>query len=289
MTRQDHGSGVELGRFLRARRARVAPADVGLAPGPGLRRTPGLRREELAGLAGISIDYYIRLERGRETRPSTPVIDALARALLLDEQEHEHLRDLAARAARPPLSPPRAPDRTLPPGVGQLLESLRPNPAYVLGRTGDLLAWNPGGLRLLAGIDDWPAERRNTIRHLFLHPAARELYEHWDDQLRGCVARLRALAGIEPDAPDVVGLIDELRDASPEFARLWEYYDIKGRAHGRKSYRHPDVGRLTLGYQGMELAGTPGHRLVAYHAEPGTPDHDAMVLLDLAPAEHPAR
>jgi transcriptional regulator with XRE-family HTH domain len=286
MTReQQTGPGTELGRFLRARRARVTPAEAGLAAGFGLRRTPGLRREELATLAGIGIDYYTRLERGRETRPSPSVVDALARALLLAEDEHEYLRGLAARAARTAPHSPSAPSRTVRPGVKLLLESLRPGPAQVLSRTGDLLAWNPGGLRLLSGIEEWPTRRRNIARYLFLHPAARDLFHDWHIQIRGCVVRLRALAGTDPDAPDLAGLAGELLLKSPEFTRLWERYDIRANSHGRKTFHHPEVGELSLGYQSMELEGTPGHRLVTYFAKPGTPEYDALVLLDLLAAE----
>lgn len=149
--------GAELGRFLRARRTQTGPEQVGLTIGAGVRRTPGLRREELATLAGISIDYYVRLERGKETRPSPAVLDALARALHMDDQEHQHLRELAARAARYVPEPPPSPSRTVRPHLKLLLESLRPNPAYVISRSMDMLAWNPGGLALYAGLDDWPS------------------------------------------------------------------------------------------------------------------------------------
>ncbi|MFK0159391.1 helix-turn-helix transcriptional regulator [Streptomyces sp. NPDC090499] len=283
---QPTGGGTELGRYLRARRAQVTPAQAGLAPGAGLRRTPGLRREELATLAGVSIDYYARLERGRETRPSPSVVDALARALQLTPDEHEHLRTLAAHAARTAPDPPAAPSRTVRPGVKLVLESLRPSPAYVAGRTNDLLAWNPAGLRLFAGIEEWPLKQRNLARYAFLHPAAREVFADREHTLRGCVARLRALAGTDPDAPDLTALVGELLLKSPDFARLWERYEVKAHAFGRKTYHHPDVGTFTLGYQGMQLEGTPGHRLVTYYAEPGTPSHDALVLLDLT-ADHP--
>ncbi|MFJ8108331.1 helix-turn-helix transcriptional regulator [Streptomyces sp. NPDC096132] len=275
--------GTELGRFLRARRARLNPAEAGLVAQPGRRRTPGLRREELATLAGISIDYYTRLEQGRETRPSPAVVDALARALHLEQEEHEHLRSLAQSATRRATGPQTAPSRAVRPGVRLLLENLRPGPAYVVTRANDLLACNPSGLRLLAGIEDWPADQRNLTRYVFLHPAARDLFDKdWHHQLRGGVAQLRALAATHPDSPDLTRLVGELLLKSPEFARMWDRYEVRVRAHGRKTFHHPEVGVLTLGFQNMELEGTPGHRLLAYYAEPGTPDHDALVLLDMA-------
>jgi transcriptional regulator with XRE-family HTH domain len=291
MTREQQNGGTELGRFLRARRAGITPVEAGLTVGSGLRRTPGLRREELATLAGISIDYYTRLERGKETRPSPSVIDALTRALRLEEDEHEHLRSLAVLAARTAPQPPTPPSRTIRPGVKLLLESLRPNPAHVVSRTNDLLAANPSGLRLLSGIEEWPARQRNIARYTFLHPAARGLFHDWATQVRGCVARLRALAGTDPDAPDLVRLAGELLLKSPEFARLWERYDVRIRSYGRKTFHHPEVGELTLGFQSLRLEGTPGHQLLAYNAEPGTPEHDAVALLDLLahePASRPA-
>ncbi|MFJ8312225.1 MULTISPECIES: helix-turn-helix transcriptional regulator [unclassified Streptomyces] len=305
--RQHDGGGTELGRFLRARRTQITPADVGLTPGIGVRRTPGLRREEVAALAGVSIDYYTRLERGKETRPSHAVVEAMGRALKLDEDEQNHLRDLAVRAALPqalgsarsegtPIAsvPPAAPGRTVSPKARLLLESLRPSPAYVTSRTLDLLAANPGALALYTGIDNWPAKQRNLARYLFLHPAARDLYADRKTQIRGCVARLRALAGTDPDAPDLAGLIGELLLKSPEFARLWDRYDVTRSLHAQKpkTFHHPQVGEITLDFQGLQLEGTPGHRLGIYIAAPGTPAHDAMILLDMtAPhsAEEPVR
>ncbi|WP_410611276.1 helix-turn-helix transcriptional regulator [Amycolatopsis sp. lyj-109] len=288
MNPSERVSGTELGCFLRACRNRLTPAEVGLTAGSGLRRTPGLRREELATLAGISMDYYNRLERGKETRPSPSVVDALAAALRLEETESEHLRILAVRAARTSPEPPAAPGRVVRPGVELLLESMRPHPAHVVSRTGDLLAHNPGGLRLLAGIESWPVKQRNVARYLFLHPSAREVFADWGNQLRGCVAFLRALAGTDPDAPDLTTLVGELLLKSPEFARLWARYDVKGHSHGRKTFRHPDVGEFTLGFQSMRLPDTQGQNVVVYHAEPDTPEYDAMVLLDMAASEPPA-
>ncbi|HEU5027143.1 MAG TPA: helix-turn-helix transcriptional regulator [Spirillospora sp.] len=280
-------TGSELGRFLRARRTQTSPDQVGLSPGAGLRRTPGLRREELATLAGISIDYYVRLERGKETRPSPSVLDALARALRMDDREHQHLRELAARAARYAPEPPPPPSRTVRPHLELLLETLRPNPAYIVSRSMDFLASNPGGLALYAGMDDWPAKHRNLARYLFLHPAARDLFPDWDAQVRGCVARLRAQAGTAPDALDLTSLVGELLVKSPDFAKLWDRYEVTGRKPARKTFHHPHVGAITLSPQSMDLEGTPGQRLGIYLAEPGTPDHDALRLLDMtAPRPH---
>ncbi|MFD6275125.1 helix-turn-helix transcriptional regulator [Streptomyces sp. NPDC060209] len=286
MAPEQHGSGDELGRFLRARRIQTSPQSAGLTPGPGIRRTPGLRREELATLAGVSIDYYTRMERGKETRPSPAVVDALARALQLDDAEHQHLRDLAARYATQPAP---VPSRTVRPQLKLLLETVRPNPAYVVSRSMEILAHNPGGLALYAGIDEWPARQRNLARYLFLHPAAREVFTDWDNQIRGCVARLRALAGTDPDAPDLAQLVGELLLKSPAFAGLWERYEVTGRKYATKTFQHPQVGKITLGFQGMELEGTPGQRMGVYTAEPGTPDHDAMLLLDMTASHNEPR
>lgn len=273
-------TGSELGRFLRARREQITPEQAGLTPGPGLRRTPGLRREELATLAGVSVDYYTRLERGKETRPSPAVLDALARALHLEQAEHDHLVDLAVRAARTAPERPAAPSRTISPGVKLILEQLRPLAAHVVSRSYDILAANPSGLRILAGLDQWPAKERNVARYVFLHPASRTLFDDWENQVRGCVGYLRALAATEPDAPDLANLVGELLVKSPDFARAWERYDVRGHSYGHKTFHHPEIGDLTLGYQIMTLEGTPGHHLIAYHAQPGTPEHDALVLLD---------
>jgi hypothetical protein len=176
------------------------------------------------------------------------------------------------------------------PHLKLVLETLRPSPAYVIGRSMDLLAWNPGGLALFAGLADWPATQRNIARYLFLHPTARTLFPDWDYQVRGCVARLRVQSGIDPDAPDLTDLVGELLLKSPGFAKLWERYDVVGRKKIEKTFHHPQVGDLTLSGQSMHLDDTPGQRLGVYTAEPGTPDHDAMLLLDLTaprPTAHP--
>lgn len=269
----------ELGVFLRSRRERVTPEMVGLQRGQGLRRTPGLRREELAALAGVSIDYYVRLERGSERHPSAAVINALARALILDDDELAHLRGLAANVDRTDHAPTVA-TRHVRSGVRILLEGLRPFPAYVTNRIGNVLAWNPGGLRMLPGLTDWPQTKRNMPRYAFLHPAARSLYVNWDTQVTGLVSGLRQLAAIEPDAKDLRDLVGELLVKSPEFARMWDRYDIDAYRRGSKRLHHPVVGDLDATYQVMRLDGTDGQSLLSYYAEVGTPAHDAFVLLD---------
>lgn len=230
----------------------------------------------------------MRLERGKETRPSPAVLDSLARALHMDDQQHQHLRELAARAARYVPEPPPAPSRVVRPHLHLLLESLRPNPAYVISRSLDLLAWNPGGLALYAGLDDWPVKQRNLARYFFLHPTARDLFADWERQIATCVARLRAIAGTAPDAPDLTNLVGELLLKSPDFAGLWERYEVTGRKPARKTFHHPRVGTLTLTSQSLHIEGTPGQRIGVYTAEPGSPDHDAVLLLDMT-APRPAQ
>jgi transcriptional regulator with XRE-family HTH domain len=268
----------QLGEFLRARRARLSPGDVGLPSGFGPRRTPGLRREELAAVAGLSIDYYIRLEQGKETNPSGPILDGLARALQLNDEEQSYLYALANQVAG---RAPRASSGSVVvrPGIRQLLETLRPYPAYVLTRISDILAINPEGLALFDGLADWPAGRRNTIRYFYLHPAARELFADWDTAAETTAAHLRALEADYPGDQALRELIAELRAGSPEFGRLWEQHEVRHRRGERKPFRHPRVGEFTLTTEVLYLA--DGQRMTVYQARPGTRDHDAMTLLSL--------
>lgn len=274
----------ELGAFLRARRARVQPDHVGLPTGPGPRRTPGLRREELAALAGVSIDYYIRLEQGKETGPSGAVLAALAAALHLDQDATAHLYALANHAARrtPPLPPTIGSLNGSPvrPGLLLLLETLRPCPAYLLSPISDVLAANPEGLALFDGLADWPEARRNTIRYTFLHPAAPELFGRWDQAATACVANLRSLLGGQPDSEELAALVAELDARSPTFRALWGRYDVERRRSSTKSFHHRTVGDLTLQHEVLRVDG--GRRLSIYQAPPATNDHDALVLLAMS-------
>ncbi|MEW1775562.1 helix-turn-helix transcriptional regulator [Streptomyces sp. NPDC086777] len=268
-----------LGRYLRARRAEITPDQAGLTA-VGIRRTPGLRREELAALAGISIDYYIRLERGKEIHPSPSVIDSLARALRLDAHEQEHLRDLAVLAGTGSAGSAELPPREVRPSVLALIERLRPNPVFILDRCLDVLACNPSALRLFAGLDDQLPQTRNIARYVFLHPRAPEVLDDWDERARACVARLRMLAGTDPGAPDLTDLVGELVPKSELFATLWERYDIKPHAPGIRLFHHPEVGDLHLGHESMPVDHSPKHRFVIFFAEPDSPDQDKVALLD---------
>src|SRR5919204_4229842 len=203
-----------LGAFLRSRRARIGPTEVGLPPGTGRRQTPGLRREELAALAGMSVDYYIRLERGKDTNPGAAVLDALASALRLDEDERMHLHSLARNAAgRAPAPAARVSQPR--PGLLQLLETVRPTPAYILDQVSNVLAANSEGNQLLVGIDAWPRTRRNLIRYVFTHSAARDVFVSWRSMSEDCVAHLRTVAAADPNSPDLAALVTELSAASP--------------------------------------------------------------------------
>lgn len=277
----------ELGAFLRARRARVQPEAVGLPQTQGIRRTPGLRREEVAVLAGVSIEYLTRLEQGKETNPGTGVLDALAAALLLDPDAHAHLYTLANEAAR--RTPPRGPEAgsavpgTIRWSVEHLLERLRPSPAYVLDQISTIRAANPEAVALFAGIERWPRARWNTIRYLFLHPAARDLFLDWQDVAGDALAHLRsrlANPAANADSSGATALIEELSALSQEFRRLWERYDVHPRRSRPKNFHHPVVGKLTL-HQEILYLSDDGLRMNIYQAKPGSADENALTLLSL--------
>ncbi|GAA2814473.1 helix-turn-helix transcriptional regulator [Saccharopolyspora taberi] len=279
------GSKNELGNFLKACRARRKPEDLGIPVGTGVRRTPGLRREEISATAGISMDYYTRLEQGRERHPSDAVLDALARVLRLDEAEHQHLHNLARHAARPPRGTPEPEREVVRPTVQRLLTSLGGCPAYVLNQSNDVLAANPSGWALLPGIEQWEPERRNSLRYVFLHPSARTLYVRWHDIAQDSVAHLRSTFGDNPCDPRVTGLIDELTRRSEEFHAMWQRNEVQPKSAGVKSFNHPSVGRMDLGYEVLAVSGTQ-QRLIVYQAPEGSPDEDAMRLLrHVAPAQ----
>jgi transcriptional regulator with XRE-family HTH domain len=239
--------------FLRARREQLQPADVGL-PDNGRRRTPGLRREEVATLAGVSIDYLVRLEQGRDTRPSSSVIAALSDALLLDEDQRRHLGILAAIAQSPELCPSARPlAHEVAPTVTALLERLSPTPAFVVGPANDVLAWNDAWERLVRplGMLDG-ATPPNLARHVFLHPNARTVYPDWEAAADEQVSRLRTASGRWGDDHSFAALLEELRTA-PDFDSRWSSFATTEKRRGTKRIVHPDLGRLRLAYDVLLL------------------------------------
>ena len=270
-----------LGDFLQARRSQLSPEDAGVRTYGDRRRVPGLRREELAMLAGVSASYYTRLEQGQSGSASPEVLDALARALRLDEAERRYLHDLAqagraqGKARRP------APERVSEP-ARQLLDALGDVPAIVLGRRSDVLAWNRMGHALFAGhldpgAPERTAERPNMSRLLFLDPHLRELYADWPAKARAAVGGLRLTAGQHPDDAALHALVGELSANSPEFASMWADHRIKACAVAVYEMRHPLVGTLTVTQQ--TLSHGPGPVIVVATTEPGSPSAAALTLL----------
>lgn len=270
-----------LGEFLRARRGRLHPRDVGLPGSLGRRRTPGLRREELASLAGVSVDYYIRLEQGKERNPGVAVLESLGDALRLDADERQHLRALAAVVAgRVPPAEQRPAVRVVP-DLDPLLDRLRPWPALVLSRTSDVLAANLEGLALFPGLAAWVPPRRNTLRYVFTHPTARTLFDDWEHTAATGVANLRAWLATDPEGPDLVALHEELRASSADFQRLWDRQDVRPRRGASKVLHHPDVGTVTLTHSTLRLEDDQT-RLSLYQPAPASTDDDAVHLLALS-------
>ncbi|WP_051452228.1 helix-turn-helix domain-containing protein [Actinospica robiniae] len=267
-----------MAEFLRNRRGRIGPDEVGLPTGLGVRRTPGLRREELAALAGVSVDYYIRIEQGREKAPSDAVLGALSQALRLSADEHAHLLGLADQAAGRTSRRPPAEPRPAGPGLLLLLDSVRPSPAYVVDEINDVLAANPEGYALMPGLDDWPPAERNTIRYTFLHPAARTLFADWDRVARNCLAQLRTAELTAPER--TASLAAELSAVSSEFASLWDRHEVWIKRAGSTDFQHPVIGRLTLASEVLGPAGK-SQRIMIYQAPPATPEHDALMLLSM--------
>ncbi|MCG6498540.1 helix-turn-helix domain-containing protein [Kitasatospora sp. A2-31] len=278
----------ELSEFLRSRRARLRPEDVGLPDYGTRRRVPGLRREELAQLAGVSTAYYIRLEQGHGENVSTAVLDSIARALRLTPAEREHLQRLTKPPRRRSGRAAAARPQQVRPALQQLLDAMEGVPAYVLGRRLDIVAWNRLGNALTGDFSAMPPEQRNMAWHVFLDPAARELYDDWEGKATDVVGILRLEAGRDLDDPRLASLIGELSLKSADFRRLWAAHDIRDKGHGTKDLHHPVVGRLTLRYETLRPAGDPDQVLVTYHAEPGSPSAESLRLLASWAATGPA-
>ncbi|MEV6294764.1 helix-turn-helix transcriptional regulator [Streptomyces sp. NPDC051896] len=269
----------ELAGFLRSRRERISPDDVGLAAGPR-RRTPGLRREEVAHLAFISTEYYTRLEQARGPRPSREVLSGLARALRLSDAEREHLHLLAGAPPEPPPGPPREVRQS----ILDLIHRLPQSAAFVTSATLEVLAWNELAAALMEDFSALSRRDRNLARRVFLGPraAGQRLYgvSDADAFARHAARRLRTAAARYPDDPEVTGLIQELRAGSEEFARLWDSHDVAGGSTLRKTFRHPLVGPVTVNCDALDLTDRD-QQVVIYTAVPGTPSEEALRLLSV--------
>lgn len=267
-----------IGEYLRARRELVRPEDIGL-PDLGRRRVPGLRREEVAMLAGVSADYYVRLEQGRDQHPSEQVLEALGRALQLDDDGLAHLRRLASPPARRRRAP-RRPER-VPTGILELLDSLHETPAYVYGRYLDVLAANP----LATALVPYYRPGVNLVRASFLDPAIDETHGDRERATETSVAALRALTGPDVDDPRLEELVGELSVRSPRFRELWARHDVRPKRSGRSRIENPQVGTLDLGYEKLPISDSDRLTLCLYHAEPGSKSARALALLASAVAD----
>ncbi|WP_461072479.1 helix-turn-helix domain-containing protein [Streptomyces pseudoechinosporeus] len=259
-----------LGEFLRARRELVTPEEAGI-PVVGVRRVPGLRREEVAMLAGISADYYLRLERGRDRRPSLQVLESLAGVLRLDDDTRSYLFGLAAdrrHRAR------RRRRETVPPSTAHFL-SLLPVPAFVEGRYLDVLAANP----LATALSPRLVTGGNRLRDVFLDPGEQNLFSDWKGAAAALLAGFREAVGTDTDDPRCIELVGELSLASPLFQKLWARHDVRPRGSATVCFQHPQIGDITLSREKLHITGTDGMMLVAFHPAPDTPDDDKLVLL----------
>ncbi|MFG6502920.1 helix-turn-helix domain-containing protein [Microbacterium sp. P05] len=268
----------EVREFLSSRRARISPEAAGLPVYGGNRRVPGLRREEVALLTGVSVDYYIRLERGNLAGVSDSVLDALARALRLDEAEQQHLHDLARAAGQPRPRAPR-PATAVKAAVQQVLDAMTDAPAWVRNGRHDILATNRMGRALYSPVFDDPRRPVNTTRFVYLNPAARSFWREYDRIAKDAAAMLRMEAGRTPHDAALITLIGELSTQSELFRQEWASRDVMFHRSGVKRLHHPIVGDLDLNYESLELPSEPGLVMNVYTAPAGSPSADALAML----------
>lgn len=266
---------VSLGEFLSARRSRLLPEDLGLVTS-GRRRVPGLRREEVALLAGVSTDYYMRLEQGRERHPSAQVVEALARALDLDEEAADHLRRLADAEGQRPRQARRSTRATrVDPHLVRLLDRWSDTPAFVLDHALDVLVRN----RLAEALHSDFALDDNLARMVFLDPVAHRFHRGWERTASAIVAELHRAAGLAPDDPRLNEVVGELSLKSTEFRSLWARHDVRGKTDDDKPLHHSEVGDLDLRYDSFTVNAAPGQQLIVYQAEQGSPSEGSLSLL----------
>ncbi|HEU4667701.1 MAG TPA: helix-turn-helix transcriptional regulator [Arthrobacter sp.] len=281
------GQSAEFGKFLKAMRSRLSPEDAGAGPTSGARRVPGLRREEVARLAGVSTDYYVRLEQGRNIHPSRTVLEAVSRALRLDSSEHAHMMDLlencagSARSSAPAVQAVR-------PALRQLLEAMGEVPAMVLGRRSDVLAGNRMAFLLFTDFPALPAAERNLTRWLILDPSARELFRDWKTVAAEAAGALRLDVGRHPNDAQANQLVGELAVHSEHFRQWWAGHRVATRSAGSVRLHHPAVGDLELNFENLVLPDDPDQMLRVYSARAGSPSADALALLGSLGAPGPA-
>jgi transcriptional regulator with XRE-family HTH domain len=269
----------DVGEFLASRRAKITPQQVGLAT-YGRRRVPGLRREEVAMLAGVSTDYYAKLERGNLAGVSDAVLEAIAHALRLDDAEHAHLRDLAAAAnSAPRTRRPTTPTSTVRPSVQRILDGMTGVAAFVRNARLDILATTQLGRALYSPAFEDPSRPVNLARFNFLDPHAHDFYPNWDDAANTSVALLRTEAGRNPYDKQLSDLIGELSTRSETFRTRWAAHNVRLHRSGTKHFHHPVVGDLDLAFEAMDLSADTGLTLTAYTAEPNSPSADGLALL----------
>ncbi|GAA2863559.1 helix-turn-helix domain-containing protein [Streptosporangium fragile] len=266
----------ELGAFLKARRAQLAPQDLGLPEQDSRRKVAGLRREEVAQLAAISVDYYTRLEQGR-VRASASVLATLAQALRLNDDQQRYLYQLADKADARPRR--RRPAQRVRPAMRRLLDQLTGTPAIVLGKRLDILEWNAGAAALYTDFSQLPADRRNYLYLLFTDPIIRGMHLEWEHDARDAVAALRMESAADPDDPQLARLVGELSVRDADFRTWWAEHRVNNAAYGTKRYRHRLVGDLTLDCDTWSSPDGSEQRLMVLTAEPGSPSHDALLIL----------
>lgn len=275
----------ELGDFLKARRAELSPRAVGLPDSAGQRRVSGLRREEVAQLAAISTDYYTRLEQGR-LPASAPVLQTLAEALHLDEDQRRYLFGLAGKETA---KPRRRTLQKVQPQLRRVLDDLTSTPAIVMGRRMDVIAWNPLAAALITDFGRVPEKHRNYVRILFTDPMMRSLYADWKGVARTAVAQLRMAAAKYPDDPRLTALVGELSVQDADFRTWWAAHHVAALSVGTKVLHHPVAGELSLDWDTLSASTDPDQQLVVWTAEVGSPTHDRLrILASWAAARQPS-
>jgi transcriptional regulator with XRE-family HTH domain len=287
----------EIREFLASRRAKLTPEQAGLPTFGGIRRVPGLRREEVSLLAGMSVEYYTRVERGNLAGVSDTVLDAIARALQLNEAEHDHLLNLA-RAATPAARARRQPAKGIHPSIQRILDSMVGIPAFVQNGRLDVVAANDLGRALYSDAFEDPMRPVNFARFAFFNRRSEALYPDWNLAADTAVAMLHAEAGRSPLDKGLSDLVGELSTRSEDFRKRWAQHNVRLHRNGVKSFHHPIVGEIEVHFDALELPATPGLTMITYSAEPGSPSEDSLRLLAswaasnngtqvLRPAPHP--